>query len=66
MFSLKLDVLFPDIRAARELARRLNDRHGAAARRAVDPREIRRIREELREARDASALYAVEYRNGRF
>lgn len=65
MFSLKLDVLFPGIRAARELARRFNRRHGTAAHRTVDPREIRQIREELRKARDASALLSVERRNGR-
>jgi hypothetical protein len=62
MFSLKFDLLFPSIRAAKQAARNLNaPRHQALQ--ALDPREVHRRREELRAAREAvkAQLHARRY-----
>lgn len=48
MFSLKLDLLFPTIQAAKRLARSLNEPRRPHA----DPRELKRMQDELRLAQD--------------
>jgi hypothetical protein len=48
MFLLKLDMLFSSLKDAKKLAKRLNrHRHSDA-----DPRELQRMRAELRAARE--------------
>ena len=59
MFPLKLDLLFPTITAAKDLARKLNARHPPLR----DPREIQRIRAELQAARDRLSLQTILHRN---
>ena len=61
MFSLKSDLLFPSIAAAKELARKLN-RVASQARNPTDPRELRRIREELRQARERQMALLLRHR----
>lgn len=61
MFSLKSDLLFPSIAVAKELARKLN-RVVSPARNPTDPRELRRIREELREARERQIALQLRHR----
>ena len=51
MFSLKFDLLFPSIGMAKAAARKLN----AGLKRPdipIEPRELRRMQEELREAHE--------------
>ena len=51
MFSLKIDLLFPSIEAAKATAKKLN----ASLKRPhadIDPREIKRMKDELRLARE--------------
>jgi hypothetical protein len=48
MFSLKFDLLFPTIQAAKRLARSLNEPPISHA----DPREFKRMQVELRLARE--------------
>ena len=52
MFSLRFDVLFPSIASARDMARRLNQRRKVRRIPLDDPRERKRIWDELRLARD--------------
>lgn len=63
MFSLKSDLLFPSIAVAKELARKLN-RAASQARKSADPREIRRIKEELRQAREHRMALDLRHRRG--
>lgn len=60
MFPLKLDLLFADLDAAKAIARRLNPI--AAARSDLDPRELQRIRDELRLARETAKSQAIRHR----
>ncbi len=62
MFSLKLDTLFLGLSQARELARRFNSRQRHRPTDA-DPRELHRIAEELRRARERAAAQALRYRH---
>ena len=63
MFSLKLDVLFPSLNAAKELAHKLNPRRRPPHFEALDPRELQRIRSELGEARDRAKALSLIHRN---
>lgn len=63
MFSLKLDLLFPTVTAAKEIARKLNERRRNFAAEPHDPRELQRINAELRAARDRLQLTSVLHRN---
>jgi hypothetical protein len=63
MFSLKLDVLFPSLNAAKELAHKLNPRRPSPRIEGLDPRELRRIRMELGEARDRAKALSLIHRN---
>jgi hypothetical protein len=60
MFPLKLDLLFADLDSAKAIARRLNP--GAAARSDLDPRELQRIKDELRYAREKVKAQAILHR----
>jgi hypothetical protein len=48
MFSLRFDLLFPTLQAAKDLARKLNKPHLPHP----NPRELKRMQDELRLARD--------------
>ena len=60
MFSLKFDLLFPSIDAARSLARTLN--RSIAPRPPDCPREYRQMLDELRLQREKAELQAVLHR----
>ena len=62
MFSLKFDLLFPTIASAKELARSLRLRRGSKPTEHRDPREIQRIRTELRSALEAQRAKGLEPR----
>mgnify|MGYP001583159986 CR=1 FL=1 len=62
MFSLKFDLLFPTIDAAKDLARNLNAKRKPHPL-SRDPREIQRIRAELQAARDRLSLHTILHRN---
>jgi hypothetical protein len=51
MFSLKLDLLFPTLDMAKAAARKLHSRRTRKDL-PVDPRELYRMQQELREAQD--------------
>jgi hypothetical protein len=61
MFTLKLDLLFPPFATAKELARKLIARRNAHAKPPPDPRELQRIRDELRLAREKQKAWANRY-----
>jgi DNA mismatch repair ATPase MutS len=59
MFSLKLNQLFASLKDAKDLARKFNrPRHSDA-----DPRELHRMRAELRAAQEHARLMNVFHRN---
>lgn len=60
MFSLKLDLLFADLKSVKSLARLLNREKPQAA--SLDPREVQRIRDELRLAREKAKAQAIQHR----
>lgn len=60
MFSIKFDPLFPDMKAAKALARILNADRPARA--DFDPRELARIKDELRAAREHVKAQAMLHR----
>jgi phage terminase Nu1 subunit (DNA packaging protein) len=60
MFSLKLDLLFADLKAVKSLARLLNREKPQAS--SLDPRELQRIRDELRLAREKASAQAIQHR----
>ena len=62
MFSLKFDLLFPSFDAAKFAAKRLNALFKSPELPA-DPREYKRIKDELRQARDKLQLQAALHRN---
>ena len=62
MFSLKFDLLLPSFTAARDAAHRLNTAL-KPPRPHADPREYRRMLEELREARERVRTQALVHRN---
>jgi hypothetical protein len=62
MFSLKYDLLFPSIASAKELARKLRPRHKPPRSSPPDPRELKRIRDELRLAREQMKAQATAHR----
>ncbi len=62
MFSLKFDLLFPSLGAAKEAAKRLNAAFAPAAPPA-DLREHKRMLDELRLARENTRLQSVVHRN---
>lgn len=62
MFSLKFDLLFPTIASAKELAREFNLRRKAGPAPPDGPREIQRIRAELRLAREKQRSQALAHR----
>ncbi|MFN0193221.1 MAG: hypothetical protein ACKVP5_14790 [Aestuariivirga sp.] len=64
MFAIKNDLFFPTIEAAKEMARKFNARRKACAIHDADPREIQRMRDELRAAREAHRLKMTAHRNG--
>ena len=55
MFSLKLNLLFPTLKEAKDFAKRLNRPQRAD----VDPRELHRMRMELKAARERALLMTV-------
>lgn len=62
MFPLKLDLLFPSLDKAKAAARSLN----TALRRppsTIDPRELQRMKDELRIAREKVRLQSIINRN---
>ena len=63
MFSLKLDVLFPSIHAAKELAHKMNLRRHSPHIESLDPREYWRIRSELNDARERAKALSLIHRN---
>ena len=60
MFAIKLDQVFPDLRAAKALAKILN--HDRPLRAEFDPQELQRIRDELRAAREHVKAQAMLHR----
>ena len=62
MFSLKFDLLFPTIATAKELARSLAPRRKPGSVEHRDPREIQRIRTELRSAIESQRSKGLEPR----
>lgn len=62
MFSLKFDLLFPTLATAKELARSLAPRRKPGSVEHRDPREIQRIRTELRPALEAQRSRGLEPR----
>jgi len=60
MFSLKLDYFFPDLQAVKELARKLNA--SRQPRPYSDPREVKRLQDELRAAREQVKAQAIQHR----
>ena len=62
MFSLKFEFIVPSFAAAREAAQKLNDAL-QSARPHADPREYRRMIEELREARERVRTQTTVHRN---
>jgi hypothetical protein len=62
MFSFKSDPLFPSLAQAKELAHRFNyrPRHRPTD---ADPRELHRIAEELRKAREKAEARAFFHRH---
>ena len=62
MFSLKFDLLFPGFDAAKDAAKRLNARLQPKPPPA-DPREYKRVRDELRNARERVSAQAFSHRN---
>jgi hypothetical protein len=59
MFSLKLNLLFAGWKDAKEIARKFNRPRQSE----LDPRELHRMRSELRLAREQARLMSVIYRN---
>ncbi|NJM30963.1 MAG: hypothetical protein HC855_13460 [Rhizobiales bacterium] len=64
MFTIKYDLFFPTIEAAKEIARKLNARRNACDVRDADPREVQRMRDELRAVRETHRLKMTAHRNG--
>jgi hypothetical protein len=64
MFAIKNDLFFPTIEAAKEIARKFNARRNANDMRDADPREVQRMRDELRAAREAHRLKMTAQGNG--
>lgn len=62
MFSLKFDLLFPSLEAAKDAARKLNAMLNSP-RPHADPREYRRMLEELRMAREKVRAQSLIHRN---
>lgn len=62
MFSLKFDLLFPSLEAAKATAKKLNSALKAPASHA-DPRELNRMRDELAQAREKLRLQVTAGRN---
>ncbi len=62
MFSLKFDLLFPSFEAAKGAARKLNAVL-KPPRPHADPRELRRMLAELREARERVRAQTLVHRN---
>lgn len=62
MFSLKFDLLFPSFEAAKDAARKLNSAF-KPARPHADPQELRRMIEELRDARERVKAQTLVHRN---
>lgn len=61
MFSLKFDLLFPSLDAAKETAKRLNAAI-TGPHLPADPRELKRLRDEAGRARDKVRLQTVVHR----
>jgi hypothetical protein len=64
MFAIKNDLFFPTIEAAKEIARKYNARREANKLRDADPREVQRMRDELRAVREAHRLKMTAHRIG--
>jgi hypothetical protein len=62
MFSLKLDLLFPGRHLAKATAKKLKASWRGRPAVDVDPRELRRIQEELREAKLKADLFVATNR----
>lgn len=60
MFSLKFDLLFPTFQAAKDLARKLNDPRRRTS--DMDPRELQRMQDELRRAREKMKAELLQHR----
>ncbi len=56
MFSLKFDLLFPSLEIAKATAKKLNAGLRRNPRPDIDPRELKRIKDELRLAREKNRL----------
>jgi hypothetical protein len=64
MFAIKNDLFFPAIEAAKEIARTFNAHPNARDIHDADPREVQRMRDELRAAREAHRLRVSAHRVG--
>jgi hypothetical protein len=60
MFTIKFDFLFNDLKAAKTLARILNAERPARA--DFDPRDLQRIKDELRASREHVKAQAMLHR----
>jgi hypothetical protein len=60
MFSLNFDLFFADLKSVKGLARMLNREKPHAS--GLDPRELQRIRDELRVAREKAKAQAIRHR----
>jgi hypothetical protein len=63
MFSLKSDLLFSSLLEARDFAKRINARFHPVPHSDADPRELQRLRAELKAAREKVRLMSVINRN---
>lgn len=61
MFTLKFDLLFPTIASAKDVARKLNARRIARRKPPPDPRELKRMLDELRLGREKQEALARRY-----
>lgn len=60
MFTLKFDFFFPDLKAVKEFARKLNGER--PANREFDPRQLQLMQDELRAAREQVKAQAILHR----
>jgi hypothetical protein len=60
MFTLKFDFLFPDLKAFKDLAKRLN--RETPPRADFDPRQLQLMQDELRAARESVKVQAILHR----
>ncbi len=63
MFSLKSDLLFSSLLEAKDFAKRINARLRPVPHSDADPRELQRLRAELKAAREKARLMSVINRN---